>query len=140
MFWRMRAQPETATCGGSRSQPWRSPYECARCIGKNRPASSCLQTGEWIGVSLASSEHAGLCAKYPTGTTYMRGENMLKITRVAVLAAALLVAATSAVVPQAAQAQAQPPAPAAPAQPAAPSAAPAPATPSAAQPANSGRA
>jgi len=42
---------------------------------------------------------------------------MLKMIRLTALAAALLVAVTSAVVPQAAQAQAQPPAPAAPAAP-----------------------
>ena len=53
---------------------------------------------------------------------------MLKMIRLTALAAALLVAVTSAVVPQAAQAQAQPPAPAAPAAPqAAPPAATAPA-------------
>jgi biopolymer transport protein ExbB len=49
--------------------------------------------------------------------TYLSGENMLKMIRLTALAAALLVAVTSAVVPQAAQAQAQPPAPAAPAAP-----------------------
>jgi len=53
---------------------------------------------------------------------------MLKMTRLAALAAVLIVAASAAVVPQAAYAQAQPAAPAAaPAQPAAPAAAPAPA-------------
>ena len=53
---------------------------------------------------------------------------MLKMTRVAALAAVLIVAASAAVVPQAAYAQAQPAAPAAaPAQPAPPAAAPAPA-------------
>ena len=56
---------------------------------------------------------------------------MLKMIRLTALAAALLVAVTSAVVPQAAQAQAQPPAPTAPAAPpeAAPPAATAPALP-----------
>jgi biopolymer transport protein ExbB len=48
---------------------------------------------------------------------YLSGENMLKMIRLTALAAALLVAVTSAVVPQAAQAQAQPPAPTAPAAP-----------------------
>jgi len=53
---------------------------------------------------------------------------MLKMTRLAALAAVLIVAASAAVVPQAVHAQAQPAAPAAaPAQPAAPAAAPAPA-------------
>jgi biopolymer transport protein ExbB len=52
---------------------------------------------------------------------------MSKMTRLAGLAAALLIAAAAAVVPATVQAQAQPPAPAAPAAPAAPSA---PATPS----------
>jgi biopolymer transport protein ExbB len=53
---------------------------------------------------------------------------MLKMTRLAALAAVLIVAASAAVVPQAVQAQAQPAAPAAaPAQPAAPAAVPAPA-------------
>jgi biopolymer transport protein ExbB len=48
---------------------------------------------------------------------YLSGENMLKMICLTALAAALLVAVTSAVVPQAAQAQAQPPAPTAPAAP-----------------------
>jgi biopolymer transport protein ExbB len=48
---------------------------------------------------------------------YLSGDNMLNMIRLTALAAALLVAVTSAVVPQAAQAQAQPPAPTAPAAP-----------------------
>src|SRR5205814_3894505 len=64
--------------------------------------------------------------------TYLSGDNMLNMIRLTALAAALLVAVTSAVVPQAAQAQAQPPAPTAPAAPPEPATAtPAPAAPAA---------
>jgi len=60
---------------------------------------------------------------------YLSGDNMLKMIRWTALAAALLVAVTSAVVPLAAQAQAQTPAPTAPAAP--PESAAAPAAPAA---------
>jgi biopolymer transport protein ExbB len=98
-FGDLRARPETANSSG-----FPEAYHCRTF----RPA---------VGRHLENRARIHPLVGLALEQIYLSGENMLKMIRLTALAAALLVAVTSAVVPQAAQAQAPAPAPTAPAAP-----------------------